>query len=84
MSRIIFPSGKTYDAAFAGDDPGKTLFSASLLTDDIIDVVQSFTGESSFTVESENTGEHIFTNYTVLSELHKWPGSITITLRKEA
>lgn len=83
MSRIILPSGKKYDADYAGDDPGKTLFSASLKTDDIIDVVESFTNAQSFVVESENTGTHEFNGYTVLSELHKWPNSITITLRKE-
>ena len=82
MTRIILPGGKTFDAAFAGDDPGRTLFSASLMTGDIIDVVESFSGAPSFTVESENTGTHEFTGYTVLSELHKWPDSITIVLRK--
>lgn len=82
MTRIILPGGKTYDAAYAGDDPGETLFSASLYTEDVIDVVESFTNAAAFTVESEKTGTHEFTGYTVLSELHKWPGSITIILRK--
>lgn len=83
MNQIILPDGAAFNATYAGEDPGGTIFSASLLTTDIILVVNSFTGADQFIVSNPNTGDHVYIGYSALSELHKWPDCITIILRKE-
>lgn len=83
MNTILLPDGTQYDATYAGEDAAQTVFSASLITTDIIGVVNAFSNTDHFTVINAHTGEKVYSGYTVLSELHKIADSITIILRKE-
>lgn len=83
MDKIILPNGSEYSANYAGEDAAQAVFSASLITNDVVAVVQDFTSAESFTVENPHTGEKTYAGYTNLYELHLLNDTISIFLRKE-
>lgn len=85
MDRVTLPGGKTYDALFAADNPtNPDIFVAMMPDGDAAEIVTDFSGASPIIVDNPVTGRRTYEGYTILTEFHRWPNGVQVTLQKEA
>ena len=84
MDRITLPSGKTYDAFFAGESLSTGNFNAKLMPEeDVAQIVADFSGVSEIMVESPNIAPVVYAGYTHFEALRRLSDGILIKLSKD-
>lgn len=83
MDRITLPSGKTYDALWAGISLATGNINASLLSNNFMAIVNDFNNASPITIYQQNVGETTYEGYTRILRLIDNGTGYQITLAKE-
>lgn len=84
MDRITLPSGKTYDAFFAGESLSTGNFIAKLMPEeDVTQIVADFSDVAEIVVESPDLAPVTYIGYTHFEALRRLSDGILIKLSKD-